>query len=127
MRIVKTKNLIQFVTAAFLSMSAAVMAKAPNIVNYQGRIQSGGADFTGAGQFKFAIVQNGSVVWRNAADANADGQPDTAVSVTVSAGLFNAGLGDTTLTNMAALTLTTPLDTTAAQPFTLRPWFNDGV
>ena len=64
MRIVKTKDLIQYVAAAFLSLSAAVMAKAPNIVNYQGRIQSGGADFTGTGQFKFAIVQNGTVLFR---------------------------------------------------------------
>ena len=39
MRIVKTKNLIQYVAAAFLSLSAAVMAKSPNIVDYRGRIQ----------------------------------------------------------------------------------------
>ena len=80
MRIVMTKNLTHYVTATFLSMSAAVMAKAPNIVNYQGRIQSGGADFTGTGQFKFAIVQNGTLVWLNAADANADGQPDASAT-----------------------------------------------
>jgi hypothetical protein len=104
-------------------MSAFVRAKAPNTLNYRGRIQSGGVDFTGTGQFKFAIVQNGTVVWRSAAD----GQPDTAVSVTVTSGLFNVGLGDTSLTNMGALILTTPFDTTATQPFTLRLWFNDGV
>ena len=49
------------------------------------------------------------------------------MGVTVTSGLFNVGLGDTSLTNMAALTLTTPFDTTATQPFTLRLWFNDGV
>ncbi len=29
----------------------------PGIINYQGRVQSNGADFTGPGSFKFALIR----------------------------------------------------------------------
>ena len=103
------------------------MAAVPQIVAYQGRIQSGGADFSGTGRFKFALVQNSSVTWSNSPDANADGEPDTAVDLPVSNGLFTVGLGDTSLSGMAAFVSVSPLDTLVTAPFFLRVWFNDGT
>ncbi len=91
--------------------------------NYQGRVFSGGVPFTGSGLFKFALVNGDGTqtYWQNAPDTSpADGQPDSAVTTAVSAGLFSVRLGDTLL--MAPI-----------NPFMLghpdvrlRVWFNDG-
>jgi hypothetical protein len=76
---------------------------APMIVSYQGVVKISGAPFTGMGYFKFAIVnQAGSTFyWSNAPLSG--GQPNAAVTLNVSNGLFNVLLGDTTLINMAPL------------------------
>lgn len=100
-------------------------AQVPALLNYQGRIAVGTSAFEGTGQFKVALVNNGAtqVYWLNSADANSDGQPDNAVSVTVTDGLYSLLLGDTSLANMAAL----PASAFSNSEVYLRVWFNDGV
>ncbi|MDB4350555.1 hypothetical protein OAB11_01105 [Verrucomicrobia bacterium] len=61
--------------------------------------------------------------WGNASDGNQDGQPDQAVSVPVSAGLYSVLLGDTSLANMAPI----PAEAFANNPLYLRVWFDDQV
>ena len=116
-----------------LALIAVVPAEAatPNIISYQGRVRSGSGDFSGPGQFKFAILRSGTVWWRNAPDGNGDGEPDTAVAQMVTNGLFSVALGDTSIPNMAAMTFFDPADPSNASastaPIVLRIWFGDGL
>ena len=95
------------------------------MLNYQGRVLVSGSAFSGAGQFKFALVSGDGtqVYWGNSADNNSDGQPDATVSVAVNGGLFSVFLGDTTLVGMAAL----PATVFTNGAVHLRIWFNDGT
>ena len=99
-------------------------AQVPGLLNYQGRISVGTTAFEGTGLFKLALVSNGATqtYWRNAADANNDGEPDASVSVSVSRGLYSLMLGDTSLANMAVL----PPGVFTNSAVYLRVWFNDG-
>jgi N-acetylneuraminic acid mutarotase len=107
----------------FFALSAH--AEIPALLSYQGRIVVGRTAFDGTGQFKLALVNNGAseVYWRNAADANNDGEPDQAVSVPVLKGLYGLMLGDTSLANMAVL----PPTAFSNSEVYLRVWFNDGI
>jgi len=100
-------------------------AQVPALLNYQGRLAVNGADYTGAGQFKFALVSNngGVVLWQNAPDSNGDGQPDTPVNLSVNGGLFSVYLGDTSLPGMGAL----PIWVFTNAAVNLRIWANDGT
>ncbi|MCF7676551.1 MAG: hypothetical protein K9M97_14470, partial [Akkermansiaceae bacterium] len=61
--------------------------------------------------------------WGNAADTTpADGEPDAAITLTVTNGLFDVLLGDTTLANMAAV----PASVFSNPDVRLRVWFDDG-
>ncbi len=102
--------------AAF-TLPSAVFGQVPGIVNYQGRVAVSGTNFTGTGQFQFALVDaaGATTYWSNGV---------AAVSLPVSKGLYGVLLGDTTLPNMA--------QSIAPSVFTngdvrLRVWFNDGV
>ncbi len=81
--------------------------------------------FDGAGQFRFALVNADATAtfWRNAPDANSDGQPDLAVALPVQRGLYSVLLGDTSLPNMAGL----PPTVFEQSAVFLRVWFDDGV
>ncbi len=58
----------------------------------------------GTGYFKFAIWSgSGGNEWTNDGTASGGGEPTNSVSLTVEDGLFNVLLGDTSLTNMTAL------------------------
>lgn len=97
----------------------------PQLLNYQGRVVVGGTNFNGTGQFEFALVNtNGSVTyWSNDGTSSAGSEPSSAVSLNVSGGLYSLALGDTTLTNMAAL----PYTVFNNSDVRLRVWFNDGT
>ncbi|HEY6229531.1 MAG TPA: hypothetical protein VI282_20590, partial [Verrucomicrobiae bacterium] len=97
----------------------------PLLLNYQGRILAGSTQFDGVGQFKFALVSadGATTYWLSAADANGDREPDTAVFVPVSRGLYNVRIGDTTLANMAPVTI----NIFSGTPLFLRVWFSDGI
>ena len=62
--------------------------------------------------------------WRNAPDvAPTDGEPDAAVSLNVTNGLYEVLLGDGTLANMASI----PASVFENPDVRLRVWFNDGT
>jgi len=62
--------------------------------------------------------------WTNAADASPlDGEPDAAVTLEVTNGLYEVLLGDTTLPNMEAI----PATVFSNSDVRLRVWFDDGV
>lgn len=60
------------------------IAQVPQIISYQGRVAVNGTNFTGAGQFKFALVSSGTTTTSRQAQANANltGQFVTSVTVT---------------------------------------------
>jgi hypothetical protein len=99
-------------------------AQVPGILNYQGRVTVGGTNLTtNAALFKFALVNsNGTAAfWKNDG-ALTTNEPTTAVPVAVTQGLYATLLGDTTLTNMAAL----PSGVFSNANVNLRVWFSAG-
>jgi hypothetical protein len=127
--ILKTMNKNKTIWLAALAIAVTVsttLAQVPGIIQYQGRVTSNGTNFTGTGQFKFAIIDTvitGTAVWNNAGVMDPFGEPFTSVPVPVNDGLFIVGLGDTTLSNM----LTIPASIFTYQSLKLRIWFSDGV
>ncbi|MBI5387073.1 MAG: hypothetical protein HZA90_20575 [Verrucomicrobia bacterium] len=112
--------------AVTLGLSLSVLhAQVPQLINYQGRIVTGGTNFHGAGQFKFALVNSTGLAtfWSNDGTSVGGGEPTAAVSLGVSNGLYAVLLGNATLANMTVVppTVFTNLDVR------LRIWFNDGV
>ena len=109
----------------FLSAPAPATA-VPGVMNYQGHVEVGGADFSGTGQFKFAVVNGTGTVsyWSNDGTSAAGSEPTAAVSLTVTEGRFAVLLGDVTLTNMTAAL--TPAEFANDEVF-LRVWFDDGA
>jgi hypothetical protein len=111
------------IVIAFIAVSlAAASAQVPSILNYQGRVTVGGTNFNGIGQFKFALVRNDNTfVWRNDG-ATTSGEPAAAVDALVQQGLYSTLLGDTTLSNMAAI----PAEVFTNSNIGLRVWFSAG-
>jgi hypothetical protein len=95
-----------------------------SVLNYQGRVISGGTAFNGTGQFKFAIVSSDGATfyWKNDGTTTAD-TPATAVSLPVNKGLFSVQLGDAAIANMGTINSTV----ISNAGMKLRVWFNDGV
>src|SRR5882672_2763276 len=103
-----------------LSFALSVSAQVPPLLSYQGRLASGGTNFDGPAQFKFALVNGTGAVtlWSNDGSSSGGAEPAQAVPITVAQGLFTVMLGDASLTNMQPIT---------ASPFTnsdvrLRIW-----
>lgn len=111
--------------AVLLLTALPATAQVPGILNYQGRVAVGTVNFDGNGQFKFALVNaNGSTTyWSNDGTSTAGSQPTGAVPLSVTKGLYSVLLGETTLTNMAAV----PASVFNNTDVRLRVWFNDGV
>ena len=122
--IVKTRNSSVVITLVFL-FSGSLAAQVPQLINYQGRVVVGNTNFNSTGQFKFALVNtNGSTTyWSNDGTSSAGSQPTNAVSLPVTNGLYSVLLGDTTLTNMTAIS-TSVFNNSDVR---LRVWFNDGT
>ena len=95
------------------------------VLHFQGYIGSGGSPVDGPGQFKFALVgADDTISWSNApVPEGADQPPDSDfVAVNVDHGFYAVRLGDSTLGNMAPLTL----EALQVEGLKLRIWFNDG-
>ena len=75
-------QLLTIITA--LTAAAGALAQVPSIINYQGRLSAGGASlFNGPGQFKFALVNGGTNLSRQAtAVATVSGGYLTIITVT---------------------------------------------
>jgi len=55
-----------FAATVLLSSTVATPGQVPQLLNYQGRIAVNGTNFTGSGQFKFALVDGGTNLTRAA-------------------------------------------------------------
>ena len=90
-----------FQAAGVLLITTAVASAqlVPALLNHQGLVTAGGTNFTGTGQFQFALVNGtgGTTYWSNSL---------AAIALPVSQGLYSVQLGDTNVTNMAALPAT---------------------
>jgi hypothetical protein len=110
--------------AGAASAGAALAGSAPTMLSYQGVVKVNGGAYEGTGYFKFAVVGaaggNGTNYWAN--DGTASGEPTGVVALTVSGGLFNVLLGDTSLAGMSQ-----GIDETvfASDTTYLRVWFSE--
>ncbi|MBS0658268.1 MAG: tail fiber domain-containing protein [Verrucomicrobia bacterium] len=120
-------KLLPITSALLLSALTAgpLSAEVPPILNYQGRVAVGGANFEGTGQFKFALVDGSGTAtyWSNDGSSFGGAEPAAAVPLPVSKGLYSIVLGDTALANMTAV----PAVAFTRPDVRLRVWFNDGV
>ena len=95
-----------------------------HVLSYQGQVKMGGSPYNGSGYFKFAVVDEPgtSSYWSNDGTSTGGGEPTDAVSLTVSGGLFNVLLGDTSVPGM-----TRPLYRWVFSEYEryLRVWFSD--
>lgn len=108
-----------------LGLVTVARAEVPGIITYQGRVTSHGTNFTGAGQFKFALLDgNGPSLWSNNGSSVNGSEPTAAVTVPVTNGLFTVALGDTNLAGMNSVIPATAFDNAIVR---LRIWFNDGT
>lgn len=98
----------------WITLTLAASAQPPGMLNYQGRVVVGGTNFTGAGSFKFALVNATATTtyWSNGVNA---------VTCSVSRGLFSLLLGDTTVPGMTAAI---PAAVFTNADVRLRVWFS---
>lgn len=120
----RTSSFFPTVAALVLTASAA-LAQVPQILNYQGKVKVNGNDFTGSGQFKFALVNaaGSQSYWSSDGSTTNGTEPLTAVTLPVQAGLYTVLLGDATIPQMAAF----PAGVFTHGDVRLRVWFSDGV
>ena len=111
-------------TLALAALTAT--AQVPGLLSHQGKVTVAGTNYTGAGSFKFALVNaaGDTTYWSNDGTSSAGSQPAAAVSLAVARGVFSVNLGDTSLTNM---TQAIPASAFSTDAVYLRVWFNDGV
>ena len=104
-----------------LKQAAAV----PYLVEYSGRVSSGGLPFTGTGSFRFALVDvlGTTTYWSNDGTSAAGSKPASSVSAEVDDGFYSVYLGDSTVTNMTAIDESV-FDN---DNLYLRVWFDDGT
>lgn len=94
---------IRGIVPCLLALIATCPCAASPTLNYQGRITAGGGGFTGAGYFKFVLVdEGGRGVWSNDG-TGATNEPAASAAVEVNNGLFTIELGNTALPGMAAI------------------------
>ena len=110
-------------TLLALAAGSTANADVPGIITYQGRVTSHDTNFSGMGQFRFALVRPGlpsTTLWSQ------DGKetPVNTLSIPVNQGLFTVGLGDTNIPGMLNTIPSAIFDTAEVS---LRIWFNDGV
>jgi hypothetical protein len=109
-----------------LTTPPQVQAQAPGIITYQGRITNNGTNFTGTGEFRFIIYREGptTTLWSHDNSSVGGAMPNTAISLPVTNGLFQVGLGDTTVPGAQSQIPASAMNNTGVR---LRIWFSDGV
>lgn len=114
------------VSAGLLSRPLFQSGGSPQVMSYQGQVTVNGIAYTGTGYFKFAVVDAAgtTTTWSNNSSSTAGSEPSAAVTLTVTNGLFNVLLGDTSLVNMTTL----PASAFNGTDRVLRVWFSsDGA
>lgn len=121
----KTSFIALLLLGAMLASVVNLLAEPPPIISCQGRVAVGTTNFTGTGQFKFALIDGAATIsyWSNDGTSTAGSQPTAPVSVSVANGLYTLPLGDTALTNMTPI----PPNAFANSDVRVRVWFNDGT
>jgi hypothetical protein len=124
MKTIALSNLSTLLWIFLIQFCIQIPAFSQSVLNYQGRVISGGTAFNGTGQFKFAIVSSDGETfhWKNDGTTTAVA-PATAVSLPVSKGLFSVQLGDESIVSMGTIASSVLLN----RGLKLRVWFNDGV
>jgi hypothetical protein len=111
-------------TLATLAASSRTFAQGeePCSVSYQGQVTVNGSPFNGTGQFKFVIYDEAQVasLWSNDGTSQNGGQPTTAVSLPVTNGLFDVGLGSGSMLALCGAAIVN------AESPVLRIWVNTG-
>ncbi len=75
-----------------LGLAAPVLASR-GVVPYQGTLKKAGQPYTGSAEMKFAIVDQGSVLWSNDPIDQRSGQPRRSVTIEATRGGFDVSLG----------------------------------
>ena len=103
--------------------SSLSLGQSANIIHYQGRVTVSGIPFNGAGSFKFALLNESgtATLWSNDGTSVDGSEPENALQLNVSKGLFRVGLGKASIENMASIS-----DELMAKNAKLRVWFNSG-
>ncbi|MCX6913602.1 MAG: SUMF1/EgtB/PvdO family nonheme iron enzyme, partial [Verrucomicrobia bacterium] len=124
LKIMKFGMNVLILAVSLAALSAA--AQVPGIITHQGKVTVVGTNYTGAGLFKFALVNaaGATTYWSNDGSSSGGTEPAAAVSLAVARGVFSVNLGDTTVANM---TQTIPASAFSTGAVYLRVWFNDGV
>ena len=106
----------------FILMASVSLCQIPEEINYQAKVEVDGVPYDGAGEFKFAIVDSAGTqtFWSNDGTSVAGSEPSDSVSLTVTGGILNVRLGDTTQMNAISPSVFENQDTW------LRIWFDDG-
>jgi hypothetical protein len=115
------RSIVTLVGITLLAVAGVAMAQ-PTTTTYQGQLLVSGSPYSGAANFKFAIIAGAVNAWSN--DGTVSGQPAQAVALTVTSGIFTVRLGDTTIPGMTAA-LTADLLTGITTPL-LRAWVSTG-
>lgn len=118
----KTRRII-LILGLCLASSATFAAKDVEF-NYEGRVLVDEIPYTGDGHFKFAILlgSGDKTVWSNDGTSDDGSEPASAVVVSVTEGVFNVIIGDTSIYNMEALS---PSIFNNKKDYYLRVWFSD--
>jgi len=97
----------------------------PTVVSYQGQVVVDSQPYTGTGYFKFAVVNGtgSATFWSNDGTSTGGDEPTDAVSLTVTNGLFNVLLGDTSLGG--GMTQVLSASVFDGPDRSLRVWFSD--
>ena len=113
------------IAVTILALAAAAQAQIPQLINYQGRVIADGTNFSGTGQFKFALVNStgAQTFWSNNGTSVGGSEPSAAVSLSVVNGLYSVLLGDSTIPNMTVI----PVSVFNNADVRLRVWFNGGA
>jgi len=114
-------------TPKFINPNGIIpIAQVPGVVSHQGKITVDGTNYTGLGEFKFALVNTAGNItyWSNDGSSTSGGEPASPISLPVARGIFAVNLGDTNLTNMKQ-----PISSVvfAKNDVFLRVWFSDGL
>ena len=109
---------------ALFALLLSLRAEVPPFISYQGRVSVDGLPFTGAGTFKFSLIQEatGLSIWSNDGTHPDGTEPDTAVPLSVANGLFVTLLGEAAVMS--------PFPGGLFENYAdlkLRVWFSDGV
>ena len=93
-------------------------------ISYQGQVAVSGTPYHGTGYFKFAVVDQAGTTtyWSNDGASSGGAEPTNAVALSVTNGLFEILLGDTSLTNMSQKLTSSVFEDTNRN---LRVWFSE--